>query len=84
MLSKVLESFLDCLQLDFCLAHVLSEKTKTKYDAVLQHVQVKVILFIVIRGKRSVNAWTFLCLVPYQFLLIFSKGNNSLGVESMF
>lgn len=75
---------LDCLQLDFCLTHVLSEKTKTKYDAVLPHIQVKFILFVVIRGKGSVNARTFLCLVLYQLPLIFSKSNNSPGVESMF
>lgn len=82
MHSKVLESFLDCPQLDFCLTHILSEKTKSKFNAVLQHIQVKVIIFIVIRGKIHVSVWTFLCLVPYQ--LVLSKGNNSLSVEGMF
>lgn len=73
--------FLDCPQLDFCHAHVLRGKTKTKCDAELQHIQIKVFNFILIRDKRSIIARTLPCLVPYQLLFVSSKGNNSPGME---
>lgn len=46
-------------------SHIVTEKTK--YGAGLQHIQVKWILKE-IRGKGSIDTWTFPHLLPYWLL----------------